>query len=63
MNSYDKSDKSDIFEFLLDRLDYARERAPQILAQADSDGEYNPSTQLHLLFDEFEKLSKPLPLE
>jgi hypothetical protein len=62
MGDYDKSDKCKIFESLLDRLDYAREVAPRILTQADNDGEYNPSTQLHLLLNEFEKLSKPQPL-
>jgi hypothetical protein len=62
MGDYDKSDKCKIFESLLSRLDYAREVAPRILTQADNDGEYNPSTQLHLLLNEFEKLSKPQPL-
>lgn len=64
MEAYNKGDEQNIFESLLgDKFDFARRTASQILAEAIAVGEPNPSTMIHLLIDEIEKLSKPQLLE
>lgn len=60
MNDYSKSAKLGVFKLLLgERFDNARKISPQILAQAKEEGSLNPSTEIHLLIDVFEKLSSP----
>jgi hypothetical protein len=36
--------------------------APKIIEDVAISGDPNPSTEIHLLMDEFEILSKPLPI-
>jgi uncharacterized protein (DUF885 family) len=59
MEQYRKGDDTRTFTSLLDRLPVARSRAAQTLAQALVDGEMNPSTRLHVLIEELEKLGTP----
>lgn len=62
MESYDKGNANSMFESLLgEPFDKARKISPQVLAQAINEQEFNPSTELHLLIDRFEELSKPQP--
>ncbi|MEQ1914019.1 MAG: RloB family protein, partial [Sideroxydans sp.] len=62
MESYDKGSTKNIFSNLLgEPFGKARKVSPQVLAQAINDQEFNPSTELHLLIDRFEELSKPQP--
>jgi len=59
MESYDKGNDKKIFALLASRLNDARRISPKVLADAISSGEMNPSTRLHELLDQFEKLAKP----
>jgi hypothetical protein len=60
LTGYEKGSKITPFSALLgEPLSLARQRAPRALREALSSNERNPSTELHLLIDEFERLSKP----
>lgn len=59
MLNYDKGDPKGLFLTLLPRLDDAMRRAVEVLAEADADGNPNPSTRLHELLEEFQKLGTP----
>ena len=62
MESYNKGSATSTFASLLgDQFNNARRLSPQVLAQAISEQEFNPSTELHLLIDRFEELSEPQP--
>ena len=63
MSSYSKGGTEGLFRALLGRLPNARSHSTQVLADAVSDGNMNPSTRMHVLIDLFESLGKPLPLE
>jgi len=59
---YEKGMKATPFNALLgDRFAHARRHAPRVLAEALASNERNPSTELHVLIDDFEQLSKPSP--
>ncbi|MCX7256504.1 MAG: RloB family protein [Polaromonas sp.] len=62
MESYEKGSSENLFEQLFDKLEKARERAEQVMNEALSDGELNPSTQLHQLIQRFESLGTPQPI-
>jgi hypothetical protein len=62
MENYAKGDTQDLFARLLPRLPDARRYAARVLADAQATGELNPSTTLHLLMDQFEKLGTLQPL-
>ncbi|WP_248768871.1 RloB family protein [Pseudomonas sp. MWU12-2345] len=60
MAAYEKGRETSYFGKLLGApFTQARKLAPRILDEAARDGELNPSTEIHLLMDEFESLSKP----
>lgn len=59
MQSYAKGGSENLFEKLLERLPKARQRAAQVMAEALNDGDFNPSTRLHELIEEFERLGTP----
>ena len=63
LKNYDKGQDINIFNLMLDKFNMARQNSPKVLAEAKQTGEMNPSTQLHELIDEFEKLSKPQPID
>lgn len=59
MNDYEKGGSIGLFEGLLDRLPSAMKWSEQILAEAEQDGEMNPSTNLHRLIGKLHDLGKP----
>lgn len=60
MEQYEKAGNARYFNLLLgEPFAKARLHAPLVLADALANQEPNPSTEIHLLIDEFEKLSKP----
>lgn len=60
LENYDKGSAHSTFASLLgEPFINARRISPQVLAQAISDQELNPSTELHLLIDRLEELSTP----
>lgn len=60
MENYEKGKESSYFAQLLgEPFQRARNLAPKILEDVAVSGEPNPSTEIHLLMDEFEALSKP----
>lgn len=61
MSEYAKGAPKGLFLRLLPRLDEAKKRAAEVLAEANADGNPNPSTRLHELLLKFEKLGSPLP--
>lgn len=62
--NYDKGQELNIFNLMLNNgFNKARQLSPRILTEAIESGEMNPSTQLHELMNEFEKLSKPQPID
>lgn len=63
MAAYDKGGPANLFNELIPKLPDARQRAAQVLQQAEADGELNPSTRLHELVDVFERLGTPQLLE
>ena len=62
MAEYDKGSSESLFNVLLDRLPMARVNAARALDAAIAEQEMNPSTKLHLLLAEFEKLGVPIPV-
>jgi hypothetical protein len=62
MQAYAKGSITGLFDRLLERLPAARERAEQTMQKALADGERNPSTELHLLIEAFERLAQPQPV-
>jgi len=63
MEKYEKGKDVSYFAQLLgEPFEKARSLAPKILEDVVKSGESNPSTEIHLLIDEFETLSKPQPL-
>ena len=63
MDKDDKGSTSSIFKQLFDRLPVARSNAARALAAAFTDAEMNPSTRMHLLIDEMERLGSPILLD
>lgn len=60
MKNYEKGNTKGIFSALLGPpLDTARKAAPKMLIDAYDCGDMNPSTTIHLLVDEIEKLGMP----
>lgn len=59
MSEYEKGGSIGLFEGLLDRLPSAIKWSEQILAEAEQDGEMNPSTSLHRLIEKLRDLGKP----
>lgn len=62
MGNYDKGATASLFEVLLAKLPLARNRAEEVLTEANGDGGWNPSTRIHELIDLFEKLGTPQPI-
>jgi len=62
MQDYSKGSSAGLFEKLQERLPVARQRAAQALQEVRADGERNPSTELHLLIEAFERLAQPQPV-
>ncbi|MNT94701.1 hypothetical protein D3C72_2364430 [compost metagenome] len=63
MEKYEKGKDISYFAQLLGKpFQTARTLAPKILEDVAISGEPNPSTEIHLLIDEFESLSKPQPI-
>ncbi|QJI42159.1 RloB domain-containing protein [Pseudomonas sp. ADAK2] len=63
MDKYEKGKGTSYFALLLgEPFERARSLAPRILEDVVKSGEPNPSTEIHLLMDEFETLSKPQPI-
>jgi hypothetical protein len=63
MAKYEKGKGVSYFNQLLgEPFQKARVLAPKILEDVALSGEPNPSTEIHLLMDEFETLSKPQPI-
>jgi hypothetical protein len=63
MQQYEKGSDWSVFNALVEsRFEKARERSARIYADAKNCDEMNPSTELHVLMDFFEKLSKPQPV-
>ncbi|TFB42548.1 RloB family protein [Pseudomonas sp. F01002] len=63
MDKYEKGEDTNYFAQLLgEPFQRARDLAPKIIEDVAISGEPNPSTEIHLLMDEFEILSKPLPI-
>ena len=63
MDTYQKGKGINYFAQLLgEPFQKARALAPKILEDVAISGEPNPSTEIHLLMDEFEILSKPQPI-
>ncbi|MDD2776461.1 MAG: RloB family protein [Gallionella sp.] len=62
MEDYDKGDKANLFDLLFDKFPAARQNSAKVLADALNDASMNPSTEIHLLMNIFEKLSKPQPI-
>ena len=59
MAGYEKGSSNSVFDRLLDRLPIARINAARSLDAAIAEHEMNPSTELHLLISEFERLGVP----
>ncbi|WWG65216.1 hypothetical protein VRB21_18980 [Pseudomonas poae] len=63
MADYAKSGLKGYFKMLAgEKFESARKHSPRSLADAMKSGDRNPSTEIHLLMDEFEALSKPKAL-
>ncbi len=63
MDTYEKGEDVNYFAKLLGApFQRARALAPKIIEDVAISGEANPSTEIHLLMDEFESLSKPQPI-
>lgn len=63
MEKYEKGKDTNYFAQLLgEPFQKARTLAPKVLEDVAVSGEPNPSTEIHLLMDEFEALSKPQPI-
>ncbi|OYQ20688.1 hypothetical protein B7L09_11660 [Pseudomonas mandelii] len=63
MENYEKGKNVSHFDLLLgEPFQRARSLAPKIIEDVAISGEPNPSTEIHLLMDEFETLSKPQPI-
>jgi hypothetical protein len=63
MQTYDKGKLEKVFERLLPKLSDARTHAQRSVEEGKAEGQMNPSTTLHLLITEFERLGKPIPIE
>ncbi|GAB7527946.1 hypothetical protein PS3A_03520 [Pseudomonas sp. 3A(2025)] len=60
MADYDKGRTKGVFERLYGApLELARQAAEKMLADAEKCGELNPSTRVHILLNEIERLGKP----
>lgn len=59
MAAYEKGSSNSIFDRLLDRLPIATVNAVRALDAATAEQEMNPSTKLHLLILEFQRLGVP----
>ena len=59
MKDYAKGGEKGMFELLLPNFVVARRHSSRALADAQRDGEVNPSTTMHELMDFFESLSAP----
>lgn len=63
MADYNKSGRKGYFQVLAgEKFEDARKHAPKSLKDAIKSGDRNPSTEIHLLMDEFEAISKPKKL-
>lgn len=62
MAAYEKGSSHSVFHQLLGRLEVARGNATRAHAAALAELEMNPSTELHLLITELERLGEPVPV-
>lgn len=63
MQNYCKGNVHGLFNGLIGQpFNDANTRAKRLLAEASADGEYNPTTQVHLLLATFKDLSEPISL-
>lgn len=62
MENYAKGTCENLFDDLISRLPYARQRAKEVLAEALDDNTFNPSTQFHELIERLEQLGSPQPV-
>jgi hypothetical protein len=60
MSDYAKGNVTGLFATLVDRLSAAITHAKRGVQAREAEGEPNPSTEIHLLIQAFEELSKPL---
>lgn len=63
MAEYEKGTSNSVFDRLLDRLPIARVNAARALHAAVAEQEMNPSTEVHLLISELERLGVPTLVE
>ena len=63
MSDYAKGNVAKLFERLLPLLPVARNNAARSVAEAAIEGDWNPSTPLHLLIERFEKLGDLVPTD
>lgn len=64
LKDYDKGSVKNLFNVMLNNgFTEARRVAPKVLAEAENTGEMNPSTQLHILLNRFDSLSKPQEIQ
>jgi hypothetical protein len=61
-SDYAKSDTEGLFDRLKWRIDDAKRNAASVLAQAVTEGEMNPSTELHKLIEELDSLGNLSPI-
>lgn len=62
MEGYAKGNARGLFLRLIPKMADANRRAVEVLAEAVADGNPNPSTRLHELLQEFERLGLPTPV-
>ena len=60
MQTYQKGAKANLFAELHARLKTARSRARRLFEEAKQSGQFNPSTTMYLLVEEFEKVEELL---
>lgn len=63
MEGYVKGDINGLFGLLEEYLDKAKKRSIALMEEANTDGEFNPSTEIHLLLEAFNKLSSPTVID
>jgi hypothetical protein len=64
MENYEKGSDMNLFKYLYDKgFQEARKKSLEILKNAKAHGKMNPSTQLHILLNRFDSLSKPQEIQ
>lgn len=62
MSAYEKGKTKSLFDALLPYLETAEKHASAGLKDAEDCGEFNPTTQIHLLLQDFRRLAEPSSL-